>query len=109
MLRIKYFELFKGGQPYLVIVGDTASFRKAHLFLKGKTQASLSDPAMTSSADISSLSKGALTLNQIECQELAQKFETLSRATKPCHDYADIEALQEAEILIAYGEYDRLF
>lgn len=110
MLRIKYFEEFKGEQPFVVILADKQALKKAYDFFKSKQGAFLDDRTVTEFSDISPLANSRLYLTPDECQEIAEHFRNLHDSPEPGHAYFDTEALgDEVEIIISHMEYIDLF
>lgn len=110
MLRIKYFEEFKNGYPFVVVVSDKEGLLAAHYFFEGKEEAFLNDPAITEFSDLGSLERSKLRLNHDECQQISEHFNNLYELNAPRHAYFDIAALgDEIEVLISYNEYENLF
>ena len=110
MLRVKYFEKFKGDNPFLVVISDKQGLSVAYHFFKDKQGAFLNDSAVTEFSKITPLDADNLFLNSNECQEIAQHFKNLDDANEPGHAYLDTEALgDEIEMIISYGEYNGLF
>lgn len=110
MLRIKYFEEFKGDQPFVVILADKQALKMAYDFFKDKQGALLNDRTITEFSDVSSLEDNRLYLTPDECQEIAQHFKNLHDSPEPGHAYFDTETLgDEIEIIISHMEYTDLF
>ncbi len=110
MLRIKYFEKFKGDHPFIVVVSDKEGLSSAYDFFKSKEGAFLNDPTITEFSDVTPLDNEMLRLNREECQEIAQHFKNLNDTNKAGHFYFDTKALgNEIEIIISYLEYNDLF
>ncbi|MEM7617631.1 MAG: hypothetical protein AAF195_04545, partial [Pseudomonadota bacterium] len=107
MLRIKYFEEFKNGQPFIVVISDREGLKSANEFFKTKKGAFLNDSKITEFSDITKLNNNSLYLNPKECQEIAQHFNDLYNINEARHVYFDIEALgNEIEVIISYLEYN---
>lgn len=109
MFRIKYFEEFEGGYPFLVILCDKEGLRAAHEFFLHRKSGYLNDPALAESSDIVPLSQEHCYLNAQECNDISEHFKNLSEAAHPCHAYFDTQALgDKIEIMISYNEYGEL-
>ncbi|PZP85284.1 MAG: hypothetical protein DI582_06220 [Azospirillum brasilense] len=110
MLRMKFFEEFKNGYPFLVIIGDKEGLGAAYRFFASQKEGYLNEPSLVSEADIAPLEQSALFLTEQECEEIAEHFKNLSLADTPSHAYFDTQALgDEVEVMISYGEYEKLF
>ncbi len=109
MLRIKYFDAFKGENPFLVILGNPDVFLAAHDFFMNKREAYLNDPLITGYSEIAPLSRFRFYLTAEECKQIAEHFKHLGESDEPGHIYFDTAALEDIEVLISQGEYDHLF
>lgn len=110
MLRIKYFEEFKNGFPFVVIISDKEGLIAAYNFLKNRPGGSyLHDNTITKFCEIEPLEQNKLYLNAEECRDIAKHFKNLSEREEPGHAYFDTIALKDIEMLISYKEYDGLF
>jgi len=110
MLRIKYFDEFKNGNPFVVVLADKEGLRAAYNFFKNKQGAFLNDNSITEFCDLATLDDNSLYLNRKECKEISKHFKNLDNINDSRHAYFDTEALgDEIEVIISYLEYDDLF
>lgn len=110
MLRLRYFEKFRGGHPFIVIIGDRDGMQRAHDFFSRQGSSSLHDSQVMDFYDLNGLIPERLSLSDQEASDIAELFLGLARSTTAAHIYFDTTALgDDIEILISYGEYDNLF
>lgn len=80
----------------------------ASRFFRYKNPVIINDPSITAISDLGGI-ENPISLTPDENMRLADIFERIASSEKPAHDYFDIKALPNAEVIISYKEYDDLF
>lgn len=109
MLKIKYIEQFKAGEPYIIIAGTKEDFISAAHYFKVKHGAFLNDSTIMESYGLNNLEDSSLVITAEECNDIADRFMRVVSTGEPQHIYYDTVALGNIEIIISYLEYDKLF
>lgn len=109
MLKIKYYDKFKGDENFLLVTGDTNSYQKAISSLENLDSCLLPTSDFIILEDLGPIDPETLFLTQEECRSLKKICQSLLTQGKAAHDYFSTQSLPDVDFLISYGEYKTTF